>query len=103
MKYVMTWTTRSSGSSTENEAATRRALDLLSKWQPEQGTTIHQFVGRVDSEGGFAVIETGDVAQVLNATAKFAPYVQYQVYPVVDVADWVQAAHEGIGYRNGIA
>jgi hypothetical protein len=39
---------------------------------------------------------------VLNATARFAPYVQYQVYPVVEVDQWVTSAQEAIGYRNGI-
>ena len=32
MKYVMTWTPRLSGSAEENEAATRRGLELFSKW-----------------------------------------------------------------------
>jgi|SRR5262249_3358479 len=102
MKYVMVWTARNGSSGAENEASVRRALELFSKWQPEPGTTIREFLGRADSEGGFAVVETDDITQVLNATARFAPYVQYQVYPVVEVDQWVTSAQEAIGYRNGI-
>jgi hypothetical protein len=52
MKYVMAWTNRLGGSGKENEEAVERALELFSKWQPPAGTTFHQFVGRLDAEGG---------------------------------------------------
>jgi hypothetical protein len=56
MRYAMTWTNRLGGSGKENEEGVRRALELFSKWQPPDGTTFHQFVGRVDGEGGFAIV-----------------------------------------------
>ena len=44
------------------EEGVQRALQVFSKWQPPAGSTFHQFVGRVDGEGGFA--EGGAVADV---------------------------------------
>ena len=103
MKYVMTWTPRLSGCAEENEAATRRGLELFSKWQQPAGTTFHQFVARVDGTGGFAVVETDSPAELLDGTGKFSPLNEFQLYPVVDIADWVQAAQDGVEFRESIS
>jgi hypothetical protein len=102
MKYVMAWTTRLGGSGKENEESVRRGLEVFSKWQPAKGTTIHQFVGRLDAEGGFAVVETDNPAEVLEAAGKFAPFIVYQVYPVVDVGEWAQGVQAGVDFRASI-
>ena len=49
------------------------------------------------------VCEADNPADILEGTAKLVPYVQYRCHPVVDVADWVQAGQEAIGFRNGIS
>jgi hypothetical protein len=102
MKYVMSWTSRLGGSSKENEEDLRRALELFSKWQPPAGSTFHQFVGRIDGEGGFAVVETDDPAELLEGTAKFAPFNVFQLHPVVDMTDWAQAVQQGVDWRASI-
>lgn len=103
MKYVMAWTSRLGGSGKENEDGVRRALELFSKWQPPAGTTFHQFVGRLDAEGGFAVVETDNPAELLDGTGKFAPFNTFQIYPVVDINDWVQTTQEGVEFRGSIS
>jgi hypothetical protein len=97
MKYVMAWTSRLGGSGKENEDGVERALQLFSKWQPPAGTTFHQFVGRVDGEGGFAVVETDNPAELLDGTSKFAPFNIFQIYPVVDMND---VGADGAGWRG---
>ena len=102
MKYVMAWTSRLGGSGAENEAGVARALELFSKWQPAAGTTFHQFVGRLDAEGGFAVVETDNPTELLDSTAKFAPFNVFQIHPVVDINDWAQTAREAVDFRVSI-
>ncbi|RDH77985.1 DUF3303 domain-containing protein [Mycolicibacterium moriokaense] len=103
MKFVMTWTTRSSGGGKESEETVRRALQIFSKWQPPAGTTFHQFVGRLDSEGGFAVVETDNPADLLDGTTKFAPFNVFHLYPVVDIGEWAQTAQGGVEFRESIS
>jgi hypothetical protein len=103
MKFVTTWTFRAGGSAKENEDSARRLLELYSKWQPPAGLTFHQMVGRLDSGGGFAVSETDNPADIVDATSKFAPYADYQIYPVADIAETVQAAHEAVNFRESIS
>jgi hypothetical protein len=102
MKYAMTWTTRSGGSGKDNEESIRRALELFSKWQPPAGTTFHQFVARLDTEGGFAIVETDNPSELLTETSKFAPFNVFQIYPVVDMNEWVPAVQEGIDFRGSV-
>jgi hypothetical protein len=103
MKYVVSMTFRLNGSAGENEAAAKRILDLYSKWTPPEGSTFHQFVGRIDGGGTFAVIETDNPSDLADTTAKFGPYVDYQIYPVQDIADTVRAAQEGLAFRDSVS
>ena len=102
MKYVLTWKPRSGGSAAENEANGARALEVLSKWAPDPSHTIHQFVLRVDGQGGFAVGEGDDPAALLRAIAIFSPFNEYTVYPVIDFAEGAQAVGEAAEFRNSI-
>jgi Protein of unknown function (DUF3303) len=102
MKYVATWKPRYGGSAAENEATAARLLEVFSKWTPPSDFTFHQFVLRVDGEGGFAVIEGDDPVSAARDIAKFAPFLEYTVYPVVDVAEGAAAAAEAIEWRKSI-
>jgi Protein of unknown function (DUF3303) len=86
------------GSATENLAAQRQLLDLYSKWKPPAGTTFHQFVSRCDGAGAFSVVETDNPADLMDTASKFAAFVDYQIYPVVEIADGVQAAQEAASF-----
>jgi hypothetical protein len=103
MKYVISSTARLNGSPKENEAAMRRGLELYSKWTPPASTTFHQFVGRVDGGGSFAVVETDNPADLLDAVSKFGPILEYQIHPVVDIADWARTLQEGVDFRESIS
>ncbi|MBX7431821.1 DUF3303 domain-containing protein [Mycobacterium sp. Y57] len=103
MKYVLAWTNRLTGSATDNEASVRRGLELFSKWQPPASSTFHQFVGRLDGTGGFAVVETDNPADLLDGAGKFGTNNEFQLYPVVDIADWVQVLGQGVDFRESIS
>ena len=47
------------------------------------GATFLQFVGRLDGEGAFAVVETDEPTDILDASAKFAPLKMFTVHPVI--------------------
>lgn len=64
--------------------------------------TIQQLVSRADSGGGFAVVETDSAADLIDITSKFAPFADYEIYPVVDIADGVQASQEAVAFRESI-
>ena len=102
MKYVTTWKLRFGGSAADNEAAAARVLEVYSKWTPSSGITIHQFVLRVDGEGGFLVSESDDPASAAREIAKFFPFLEYTIYPVLDVAEGAAVAAEAVEWRRSI-
>ena len=102
MKYVVAWKPRFGGSAAENEASIARLLEVYSKWSPSSDVTFHQFVLRVDGEGGFAVTEGDDPTSAARDVAKFAPFLEYTVYPVLDVAEGAGILAEAVEWRKSI-
>ena len=98
MKYVLAWTTRPGGSAQESLAATKRSLEVFSKWQPS--TTVHQFVSRVDARGGFAVGETDDPAALAKDCAIFSPYLDIEVHPVVDIQEGTAILTQAVDFNE---
>jgi hypothetical protein len=100
VKYVITWRNRDAAVSEQN---IKRVLGVFSKWTPSEGATFHQFVGRLDNDGGFAVVETDNPMTILRDVAKFEPWLKYEVIPVVDIQDLAVAGSEGIEFRDSIS
>jgi Protein of unknown function (DUF3303) len=103
MKYVISFTARAGGSSAEIETGVERALAVFSKWTPPADQNITEFVNRIDGDGGFMVVETDNAASLLDGVSKFAPWFEFQVFPVVDTATSVQIAAEAVEFRKSIS
>ena len=98
MKYVITWETRANVS----EDLQARVLQVFSKWQPSEAVNYLQFVGRVDWRGGFAVVETDDPDALSKDAAIFAPFLDYQIHPVLDIQEAAAHAGEAIEFRSSV-
>jgi Domain of unknown function (DUF3303) len=97
------WTARPGGSAAENEAAVKRSLAAFGKWSPPSDATFHQFLARVDGEGGYAVVETDDPASAAEGPAKFGPYFEFEVIPAIDITEGAQIASEAAGFRDSVS
>ena len=102
MKYVLTWWERPGGSYADYEAAQKRVLNVFQDWEMPESLDIHQFVVRVGEFGGYAVLETDNVADVQKLTTTFAVF-QFRLEPVMDVMDAVAAEAEAIAWREADA
>ncbi len=98
MKYVLEWKSRTGASAQDNLASMKRSLELFSKWTP--ATTIHQFLGRVDSSGGFAVLESDDPMALGKDCAIFSPYLEFTLHPVVDIQDGAALLQQAVDYNE---
>jgi Protein of unknown function (DUF3303) len=103
MKYLVTWTARDGGSAAEVEAAVKRSLAVFSKWSPPSDATFHQFLARLDGEGGCAIVETDNPASVAEGPAKFGPYFEFDVIPVMDITEGTQIVSEAAEFRDSIS
>ena len=99
MKYVITWVARP-GNVTEEAQA--RSLQVFSKWAPSPGVTFEQFLGRVDSQGGYAVVTADDPQALARDMAIFSAWFEMSVVPVLDIADAAAAGGEAVDFRASI-
>ena len=102
MKYLVSWKVRPGGSAADNEAAVERSLEVFAKWSPPADSTFHQFLTRLDGEGGYALVETDNPASVLEGPSKFGPFFEFSVVPCLDVLDGVKVYAEGVAFRKGV-
>ena len=98
MKYVLQWTTRSRGSGQENLATLKRSLEVFSKWTPS--ANMLQFVSRVDGRGGFAVAETDDPTALAKDCAIFSPFMDFELYPVLDMQEGAATLQAAVDYNE---
>jgi hypothetical protein len=83
MKYVISWELRPAV--TEEDAA--RSLQVFSKWSPSEQSVFKEFLARVDGRGGFAVVETDDMAIIAKDIAPFTVWFDFTLHPVLEIAE----------------
>ena len=83
------------GSTADYEAAQKRLLDIFQRWEIPESITFHQFLVRVGEFGGYAVLETDDLAEVEKTTTIYAAF-RFRLEPVLDVEEAAAAEAEGI-------
>ena len=101
MKFVLTYEWREGGSERERDAAEKRSMQLLSKFEPS--VQIHEWVDRIDGNGGFAVLESDDAATMTRDIAIWTSLLRFELHPVIDVADAVPAQQEGLDIRDSVS
>ena len=102
MKFVLAYTLRASGTASENVTGGEAAQKLLSSWTPSPQATIHQWVQRCDGGGGFSVIETDSAADLYKDLATWTPWLEFQVYPVLDLLEAVPLTGEALGVAKSV-
>ena len=99
MKYVIAWESRGNAS----EELLTRSLQVFTTWSPAAGTTFLQFVARVDGRGGFAVVETDDVALIARDMAIFTAFFDMSVYPVIGIEENARISGEAVAFRTSVS
>jgi Protein of unknown function (DUF3303) len=97
-KYMLEWTNRDSAT---GEGTGRRLMDVFSKWTPAAGN-IQQFLSRVDGGGGYSVVETDNLLEILRDTTKFSPWLEFTVTPVIDITDAVPVFNEALDFVESV-
>jgi hypothetical protein len=99
MKYVIAWEVRENASAEETQV---RGYQVFGKWSPAEGSEFLQFLDRIDGRGGFAVVETEDPKLIARDTAIFGPFLNFNVYPVLDSQETTRIVNEAIEFRRSI-
>ncbi len=101
-KYLVTWKARQGASAQQNHDDVKRLLDAFAKWQAPADETFHQFLLRLDGQGGYAVVETDSPEGLLDAPSKFGTWNEFEITPVIDIAEGVAVLATGAEFREAI-
>jgi hypothetical protein len=101
-KYVLNWKLRQGGSAQQNHDDGDRLLATFSKWQPPADQNFLQFLQRIDGQGGVAVIETDSPASLFAEVAKFDPWQEFEVIPVIDLLESTPLAAAASEFRKSV-
>jgi hypothetical protein len=100
-KYVLSWVERPGAGPSEYEAAQSRILSVFGEWEAPAGLTFHQFVVTVGAWGGYAVIETDNLADIHLLTTALAAFT-FRLEPVIDVMDAVAVELQAMAWRETV-
>ena len=90
MKYMVEFAVRTAGLSHDQNLANQEALlKAFGSWTPEEGLTIHAFVGNFNN-GGYVLVEADDPSVVASFVSKFFAWNEIDVVPVVDITETVR-------------
>jgi hypothetical protein len=102
MKLVLVYSAREGGSVADNLEAAESAQKLLSKWAPNPSATILQWVQRCDGNGGFAVLQTEDMAALYKDLALWSSWLDFEIYPVLDIGDSTPLLAEALATARSV-
>ncbi len=102
MKFVLTWTGRAGASAADSVVSGESAQKLLANWKMSEAATMHQWLTRCDGNGGFAVVETDDAAALYKDIAVWSPWLNFGVYPVLDIGDSAPLGAEALSIARSV-
>ncbi len=103
MKFVVTWDNRWGGNSAADiDENGKRLLDAFGKWAPPTGLNIITMLERLDSKGGYAIIEADNAADIADISARFGAWLDFTVITVMDLVESIGITQQGMDYRSGI-
>jgi hypothetical protein len=97
--FLTTYMPRGEGS----EEAAKRVQQIYSQWKPPAGVEIRAFYSLADGSGGIVISEATSAAAILEAISPFAPYLDYNVTPIVEIAEAVSIGQRVNAWRDSIS
>ena len=98
MLFHVVYTFRDAG-----EEGSERALRLFQNWQPPAGFEFKVHYQFADGSGGMNIVEAESAVALLQATGAFAPYMDFELTPIVTIEEGVAAGEEAIAFRAGVS
>jgi hypothetical protein len=84
------------------EATLKRLTNLFVNWQPPKGYTFKAHYLFADGSGGITLAEAESEAALYEATAPWTPFLEFRVFPIVDIAKGVEIGLAAIAWRESV-
>jgi hypothetical protein len=102
VKYMLEYKVRTAGLTYDQNFANEESLlTAFGQWKPEEGLTVHAFVGNLAGTGGYVLVEAAEPSVIQSFVSKFTFWNDIEVVPVVDVAEAVTTAAQSLAWARG--
>lgn len=85
-----------------SEDSERRSLKLFTSWTPPKGFEFKSHYSFTDGTGGMGIAEATSAAAILEATAPFAPFLEFKTIPVVEMSEAVPILQRVNAWRDSV-
>ena len=82
------------------EESQQRSLQLFTQWTPPFEFKAHY--ARGDGKGGIAIVESATAESVIEGVAPWAPFFDFDVTPVMDIAGAVPVMMRAMAWRSSV-
>lgn len=97
MQFITTYSWRE----TLTEAGQKRVLQLFSSWKPSPAVEVKGWW--VTSGGGGVIFsESQSASAIIEMMMPWEPYFQFNIRPVIDIAEYASAASKTLAWREGV-
>ena len=100
MKFIVQWTQRYGSAPVDNVDSAESLIKAFGTWDPPKEWTISEFIARVDGRGGMLICETDDLPSISKTVAQYGAWLDYEILPVVDIADNVTDLVAGVEWAR---
>ncbi len=100
MKFILQWNSRLGGDAAQNVRSVESILQAFAGWEPPESISISEFVARVDGRGGSIVVTTDDLGAIDYMVAQYGPWFDWDVHPVIDVAESAEQAGKAVAWAK---
>jgi len=87
---------------TTTEASQKRNLQLFANWKPPAGFDIKSHYAFADGGGGILIAEAATVAAIVEAAGPWGPFFDFEIHPILDVAESVAIAQRVYAWRDSV-
>lgn len=87
----------------DSEESAQRNLKLFMNWTPPDGFSFHHHWARADGKGGIFIAEADSASTVLEATAPWTTRMDFDIAPLVDIADAVPTMLKVQEWAQGVS
>jgi hypothetical protein len=86
----------------ESEELEKRGLDVFKAWTPPAGVEFKAHYAYADGLGGTAVVEADSAALLYEAVIGFHAFNDFEVHPVIEIADAIPISDKVTAWRESV-
>ena len=101
-KFMVEYTARMTGDPDKNIEVASRLITSFDRWQEPDGLKLLFAFDRLDGASGYLLLETENATSLTEILARFIPFAEFEIHPVVDFDDSLPVIRESLEWARSV-